>query len=74
MSYAWIPAAICVLLAVSSIPIYIYSPAISAGLAGVSNLPLGFFIFFATCETLREEKHTSMNGFAMQTLQNGRAD
>lgn len=66
------PALLCLVLVVISVPLYLHSPAMSAGLAGVSNMPLGFFIFFATYETLREEKCVATNGSAMQPMSNGR--
>lgn len=72
MSYAWIPATICLALVVVSVPLYVHSPAISVGVAGVSNMPLDFFIFFAAYETLREEKHVTTNGIAMQPMAYGR--
>ena len=79
MCYVWIPATICLALVVVSVPLYVHSPAISAGMAGVSNMPLGFFIFFAAYETLREdirrcarEEHVTTNGVAMQPMANGR--
>ena len=56
MTYAWIPAAICVGLIVTSLPVYEGSPAISSGLAGASNLPMSGFVFFAGYEALREDR------------------
>ena len=54
---AWVPAVVSFGMVVASIPLYLHSPALSNGLAGVANIPMGFFIFFVTYEALREEKH-----------------
>lgn len=44
-------------MVVASVPIYLRSPALSNGLAGVANIPMGLFIFFASFEAMREEGH-----------------
>lgn len=57
MNYAWLPAVVCLVMVVASVPIYLRSPALSNGLAGVANIPMGLFIFFASFEAMREEGH-----------------
>lgn len=57
MNYAWLPAIVCLIIVVASVPIYLRSPALSNGLAGVANIPMGLFIFFASWEAMREERH-----------------
>lgn len=58
MTYAWIPAAMCLIIVLASVPIYVSSPAISSGLAGLANLPLGFFITLRRVQdVVRREGH-----------------
>lgn len=42
-------------MVMASVPVYMQSPALSNGLAGVANIPMGLFIFFASWEAMREE-------------------
>lgn len=55
MNYAWLPAVVCLVMVMASVPVYMQSPALSNGLAGVANIPMGLFIFFASWEAMREE-------------------
>lgn len=55
MNYAWLPAVVCLVMVVASVPVYMRSPALSNGLVGVANIPMALFIFFASWEAMREE-------------------